>query len=357
MPTERSSASYEAHAPRTQKVFVALMIGFTWCAETLEVVPPQTPGQLANMCRGPAKDATPSKETLRRWKKHFELYGELPHVTARYERLYGLRNRREARKVTPAVLKALKRAVDDHPEWYLDEMQDFVRSECGYAPSLASLSRALRLKMKCSLKVLTRRARQRDDALRAAYRVQLSAFSDPSVFVFVDETAKSRNDARRRRGWGPRGARVEIEDRFSEGGETRYSMIGAAVRLLLLTLVLLAPHSLNRAPSHPRTPPRARCLFAQDINGFIPNVSETFAAAGSRGSTAHESGTVDASVFEAWVLCNLCPTLGNFELGEPRSVVVMDNASIHCGSKVREMIEATGAVLIMSAPYSPDLNP
>ena len=109
------------------------------------------------------------------------------------------------------------------------------------------------------------------------------------------------------------------------------------------------------------TPLRPSIRFApyppQDIDGFIPHVAETFAAAGSRGATVHECGTVDALVFEAWVECNLCPTLGSFERGEPRSVVVMDNASIHGGSRVRELIEATGAVLVMAAPYSPDLNP
>ena len=55
--------------------------------------------------------------------------------------------------------------------------------------------------------------------------------------------------------------------------------------------------------------------------------------------------------------CKLCPVLGNFERGEAHSVVVMDNVSIHCGPRVREMIETTGAVLVMTAPYSPDLNP
>ncbi len=53
----------------------------------------------------------------------------------------------------------------------------------------------------------------------------------------------------------------------------------------------------------------------------------------------------------------LCPCLGKYHLGEPRSVVIMDNASIHMAEEVRGLIESKGAVLIYTAPYSPDLNP
>ena len=35
----------------------------------------------------------------------------------------------------------------------------------------------------------------------------------------------------------------------------------------------------------------------------------------------------------------------------------MDNASTHMDSKVAELIRGTGAYLLYTAPYSPDLNP
>lgn len=50
-------------------------------------------------------------------------------------------------------------------------------------------------------------------------------------------------------------------------------------------------------------------------------------------------------------------TLGRYDRGEPQSIVVMDNASTHMDSKVSHMIRATGAYLLYTAPYSPDLNP
>ena len=38
-------------------------------------------------------------------------------------------------------------------------------------------------------------------------------------------------------------------------------------------------------------------------------------------------------------------------------MVIMDNASIHNGDRVRGLIEGAGAKRIYTAPYSPDLNP
>ena len=40
-----------------------------------------------------------------------------------------------------------------------------------------------------------------------------------------------------------------------------------------------------------------------------------------------------------------------------RSVVVLDNASIHHVTEVESLIEETGAIVIYLPPYSPDLNP
>jgi transposase len=37
--------------------------------------------------------------------------------------------------------------------------------------------------------------------------------------------------------------------------------------------------------------------------------------------------------------------------------VIMDNAPWHKGQDIRDIIEATGAILIYLPPYSPDLNP
>lgn len=71
---------------------------------------------------------------------------------------------------------------------------------------------------------------------------------------------------------------------------------------------------------------------------------------GIRCSTVVD-GAVNADVFGTFVEHVLAPQL------ESGDVVVMDNLSSHKVSRIRALIEATGAHLLYLPPYSPDLNP
>jgi transposase len=42
---------------------------------------------------------------------------------------------------------------------------------------------------------------------------------------------------------------------------------------------------------------------------------------------------------------------------EPKSILVMDNASFHRTDRIQQMCDARGVKLIYLPPYSPDLNP
>ena len=44
-------------------------------------------------------------------------------------------------------------------------------------------------------------------------------------------------------------------------------------------------------------------------------------------------------------------------MDEKHSIIIMDNASIHLSAEVKTMIADAGALLILTAPYSPHLNP
>jgi transposase len=62
-------------------------------------------------------------------------------------------------------------------------------------------------------------------------------------------------------------------------------------------------------------------------------------------------GAVDGVTFEAFIAKELVPKLWE------NATVVMDNAKIHLGEMVRELIEQAGAKLIYLSPYSPEFSP
>lgn len=69
------------------------------------------------------------------------------------------------------------------------------------------------------------------------------------------------------------------------------------------------------------------------------------------------AGTVDGDYFLYWIKEYLVPVLGRYQFGEPRSVVIMHNASTHMSIEVENAIREAGAVLIYLPPYLPELNP
>jgi transposase len=62
-------------------------------------------------------------------------------------------------------------------------------------------------------------------------------------------------------------------------------------------------------------------------------------------------GPINGELFLAYVQQVLVPTL------RPGDIVIMDNLRSHKVAGVREAIEAAGATLMFTPPYSPDLNP
>ena len=144
--------------------------------------------------------------------------------------------------------------------------------------------------------------------------------SQPERLITIDETHKDRNAGRRRRGWGHRG---------KTGGEIVHAWFQNVARYTLIA--------------------------AADINGFIPAACHTVLR--DEISDEGAAGTVDGEYFLHWVEEYLSPVLRSYELGEARSVVLMDNASTHMCDEIEDAIAKTGAILIYGAPYSPHLNP
>ena len=69
-------------------------------------------------------------------------------------------------------------------------------------------------------------------------------------------------------------------------------------------------------------------------------------------------GNMNGDRFAKFVQDSLLPILMPLNCVNPRSVVVMDNASIHHVDEIADLIETqAGAKLCYLPPYSPDLNP
>ena len=94
---------------------------------------------------------------------------------------------------------------------------------------------------------------------------------------------------------------------------------------------------------------RAHCSVPRN-RGANTTVLSSMSAEGMGPSLTVEGATTSV-VFEAYVEQVLAPTLRRGQL------VVMDNLSAHKGERVRELIEERGCELIYLPSYSPDLNP
>lgn len=97
---------------------------------------------------------------------------------------------------------------------------------------------------------------------------------------------------------------------------------------------------------------RGERAYASEVRNYGMNVS-LIASLRLDGFTTGMAieGTVNTSVFEAYVTQLLLPTL------RPGDIVLLDNLSCHKTAAVRQAIEAVGAKLLFFPAYSPDFSP
>ena len=142
-------------------------------------------------------------------------------------------------------------------------------------------------------------ASERDEFLRAAWRVMVAASTNPERLVFVDEMGTNTS--------------LTPQYAWSRRGERAHARVprnwGANVTL----------------------------LASMSVGGMGPCLAV--------------EGPTTKAVFEAYLERVLAPSL------RPSQVVVMDNLSSHKGSRMRELVEARGCELVYLPAYSPDLNP
>jgi transposase len=137
--------------------------------------------------------------------------------------------------------------------------------------------------------------------------------------VFIDETHKGTKEMRQRRHWVIRGKEQPFfKAKFFGRNDYRYSMIGVC-----------------------------------DAKGFIVEACEVVQTVG----TGEDVGPINRERFERFIREILLPVLGRYDFDEARSIVVLDNASIHHSEEIVNLIKSTGAEIVYLPPYSPDLNP
>ena len=260
------------------------------------------------------------KNTIIRWFKFYQQYGELPlEYAQKYSRKHRFKEANFATSsiISPEIWEALKLRLDTDPTLYLDEMRDFFDEVFSVNVSISTISKKLKKEKYTNKKIYTK-ACQAIEAIKAMFIANMRmVLKTPEMALFLDETAKDRKAARRKRGWSLRGIEIVFNEPFNT--DIRYTMIGAA-----------------------------------DCYGFVPYMCETIM---HEVNGKLESDPVNRERFVQYFKEFIYPFLGNAANRERHSVVIMDNCTIHNDPEIAAMISEKGAILLHSAPYAPDLIP
>lgn len=205
------------------------------------------------------------------------------------------------RSITPIMLEALCHHLLEKPDLYLMEMELFLLDEFDVSVPKSTISDALHRKG-WSKKTARQKAKERNADLRDDYCHLISEFCSYHL-VYVDESGCDKRIGFRRTGWSPLGTTPVQVSKFHR--DQRYQILPA---------------------------------YAQD--GILH--SRVF------------QGSTDALFFEDFIE-ELLQHCGKYP--EPKSVLIMDNASFHRSERIGQMCLEKGVKLVYLPPYSPDLNP
>lgn len=190
------------------------------------------------------------------------------------------------------------------PGIFLDEVQEELLDKTGTWVSKSTICREAK-RMGLTRKKMRRIASQRSEIARAHFMVQVENMS-ADTFIWVDETGSDKRNALRK---------------------YAYSLQGVTP----INYCLYIPGK------------RISAISAMSTRG----VEDVYLA----------EGGVDGDTFCDFIEKCLLPVLMPFNGSNPRSIVVIDNASIHHVQQVLQLIIGAGALLWFLPPYSPDLNP
>ena len=217
------------------------------------------------------------------------------------EALSLLPRRGQPRKVGSEAEEGLRDFLEEYPTARRDEACDFLRDEYGVDCSKWTVGRVIK-RLNLTYKRVGIINIRRDEALRASFMARMAEYTAEQV-ICLDESAANERTSDRKYGWSLRGmpCRVRTPGRRS----TRWSILPAITTDGILDYEVF--HG---------------SYTAERFNDFVTRVLDQM---------------------------NAYPA--------PRSVLLLDNASIHHSAEFRLLCEAKGVRYEYLPPYSPDLNP
>lgn len=200
--------------------------------------------------------------------------------------------------------QAIKLLLDERPWFYQDEIAEFLLKAFDIEVNQSIIARALQ-RINITRKRLRVEAAQRNAELRTQWQYDLQFFTAEQL-VFVDESGSDDRTGDRQYGWAESGIRAIVQRWLA-----------------------------NRD--------RVSVLPAYTIEGYI--AATTF------------YGTCNGQIFEDFIIDQVLPLCNPYP--GPRSVIIMDNASIHHASQdlLVETARRQGVWIRFLPPYSPDFNP
>ena len=194
--------------------------------------------------------------------------------------------------------------VMENPCVYLRELCQRIEDATNVRVSGSTVCRILR-KNGYTRKKIQQVARQRSVEYRAAFVAHVLQY-DPEYFVWVNETGSDAKNHIRKFGYALRG-QTPIYHRFVARGK------------------------------------RISAIAAISCKGLV-GVELT-------------TGSVNSGRFLEFVQDTLIPEIQPFDGSRRRSIVIMDNCSIHHAQLVKRALQDAGIMVIYLPPYNPDLNP
>lgn len=236
-----------------------------------------------------------STRTVQRYSQKFMATGE---VNAELQR-HG-----PSRKLSDFEELTLINLVLERPGIYLHELQHELVMITGTEISCSTICRTFK-RLGLTRQKIHHVALQRNEEIRGEFMAEMLTY-EPEMFLWVDETGCDRRKLVRDYGYGIRG--VPPVDHTIRLSGKRYSVIA-----------IMSTEGV------------------EDIYIY--------------------DGNVTGEIFLDFVRKCLLPLLMPFNGHNPKSIVILDNASVHKGERILETINGVGALMRFLPAYSPDLNP